>query len=252
MSEETKKTSEDAALARQLRDAVRGEPVPPFLEARVRAAIRANETQQTRWWTKWSIAGAALAVVAAAGISYELGHLRFTEASQESFLVRVSHQAAGIMRVGLGDHIHCAYFRKAPKRPVEQFVRDLGARYAPLLPIVNANVPPGTKVEHAHQCRHKGRKFVHLTMRGNSQLVSLVIAKKQDGESFQIEGLMPVLVQSGLPVYRSTAEKFEIASFETGGHLVYLVSDLPGDQNQERLLAMASGIREVLGKAEQL
>lgn len=254
MNDDIRTTSEDGALASRLRNAVRSEPVPPFLEARVRAGIRGSDRPQPRGWAKWSMAGAALAVVAAAGISYELGHLRFTAASQESYIVKVSRQAATIMRVGLGDHLHCAYFHKFPKQPpsVEHFVRELGADYSTLLPVVNGNVPAGTRVELAHQCRYRGRKFVHLAIRGESQLVSLVIARKQDGESFEIEGLMPALVQSGLPVYKATAQKFEIASFETSGHLVYLVSDLPGEQNQERLLAMAPAIRDALNKAEKL
>lgn len=254
MNDDTRTTPEQAALASRLRNAVRSESVPPFLEARVRAAIRGSERPQPHGWAKWSMAGVALAVVAAAGISYELGHLRFTEASQESYLVKVSNQAASIMRVGLGDHIHCAYFRKFPKQApaAGEFLRGLGKRYSPLLPIVDKNVPAGTKIADAHHCLHRGRKFVHLTMRGDSHLVSLVIARKQDGESFEIEGLMPALVQSGLPVYKATAQKFEIASFETGGHLVYLVSDLPAEQNQERLLAMAPAIRDLLNQAEKL
>lgn len=244
----------DEQLTSRLRQAVHAEPVPPFLEARVRAHLAADGRRPLRWWTKWSAAGAALAVIAAAGISYELGHLRFTEASQESYVVKVTHQVATIMRAGLGDHVHCAYFRKFPTQPppVAEFVRHLGPKYAGLLPIVSEHAPSGTRVEEAHVCLHAGRKFVHLTLRGNGNLLSLVVARKKPGESFAVEGLAPVLVQSGLPVYRASAQQFEIAAFETKSHLVYFVSGLPGNTNQESLLAMTPAIRGFLNNLEQL
>ena len=52
-----------------------------------------------------------------AGAVYQLGHLRFTTASQESYIASVSNRVATLMRVGLGDHIHCAVFRKSKKTP---------------------------------------------------------------------------------------------------------------------------------------
>ena len=37
----------------------------------------------------------------------------------------------------------------------------------------------------AHQCTYGGRHFVHITMRKGSDVISLVIARKNDGETFR-------------------------------------------------------------------
>jgi len=44
------------------------------------------------------------------------------------------------MKVGLGDHVHCAVFRKFPKNPptFEEMAAKLGPEYEGLLPLVKA------------------------------------------------------------------------------------------------------------------
>lgn len=254
MNQEPEMNQEDLKLRARLREAVRSEETPPFLEARIRAQIQAEGQPRPRWTGGWAMAGAALMVLAGASVAYELGHLRFTAASQASYVSAVSRQVASIMRVGLGDHLHCAYFQKFPKeRPKpEEFVRFMGPDYAGLIPIVRQHVPERYRLEHAHRCLHHGRKFVHLVLRGESKLLSVVVAKKSEGESFAIEGLLPALVQSGLPVYRASSKNFEVAGFESRDHLVYMISDLPGQANMDQLLAMAPAVRSYLTRLEQL
>lgn len=255
---ESNLTPEDAALRERLQAAVRAEPVPPFLEARIRAGVREQSlhaTRRPRWFTNWALAGAAaLAMTAGVTISYELGHLRFTEAAQDSYIAKLSHQVASIMRVGLGDHLHCAYYMKFPRAnpAMDVFVRMMGSKYAGVLPIVQRELPKGMRIERAHQCEHHGRRFVHVTLTGDRGLMSLIIARKADGESFAVEGILPALRQADTPVYRAAAQKFEIAAFESRDHLVYLVSDLPGQENAEQLLAMTPALRQFLGNLEQL
>jgi len=102
----------------------------------------------------------------------------------------------------------------------------------------------------AHQCRYHGRRFVHLTLKKGNDLLSLVIAKKSEGESFSTVGLPQALSQAGVPFYTGKAQRFEIASFETKYHLVYIVSDMAKDQNTQLMLAVAPGIRTVLTHLE--
>ena len=99
-------------------------------------------------------------------ISYQLGHLRLTVRSQESYIASVSTHIATLMRVGLGDHIHCSVFRKYPKNPptTEEFVEKMNPQYAGLIPIVRSQVPDNYRMMLAHQCRYHGRKFVHLSL----------------------------------------------------------------------------------------
>jgi hypothetical protein len=195
-----------------------------------------------------AVAGAAAALALSAGISYQLGSLRFTTGAQESYIASVSTHIATLMRVGLGDHLHCAFFRKFPQQAPasEEMESKLGPEYKELVPVVRQFVPAEFKLVLGHQCRYQGRQFVHLSLKNGEGLLSLVITKKRDGESFDIEGALPELVQSGIPVYGSGVQRFQIAAIETGGHLVYFISDLPGTQNMDVMRAMAPSLKKIL------
>ena len=236
----------------RLKAAVNSVEVPPFLEARIRQQMRqAAQEHPRKWWGALVTAGLAAALLAGAGITYQLGRLRQTAGEQESFIVTVSSKVATLMRVGLGDHLHCAFFSKFPQEApaVEELESELGAEYKDLVPVLREYVPAEYKLVAGHQCRYNGRDFAHLTLKNDTQLLSLVVSAKKNGESFSIEGMLPALVQSGIPVYSSGAERFQIAAMETSGHLVYFVSALPGKQNTELLRAMAPSLKKILEKA---
>jgi hypothetical protein len=195
---------------------------------------------------------AALAVCLGAGIAYQLGHLRITTRSQESYIASVSYRVATLMRVGLGDHIHCSVFRKFPKNPpkIEELTENIGPQYSGLIPIIRSHVPDDYRLMLAHQCRYHGRKFVHLSLMNDSHLLSMVIARKSEGESFDTEGLLPALTQSGIPFYQTGVQRFQITAFESRDFLVYFISDLSKQQNTEMMLSMAPAIRDFLKKLE--
>lgn len=243
---------EEIQLRAQLQRAVRSEEVPPYLQARIQAQLRGSQSRSFAWRFQWAALAAALAVVVGGGVAYQLGHLRLTTASQESYITAVSNRVATIMRVGLGDHIHCAFFRKFPKTPptTEQFVEKLGPDYAGLLPIVRKEVPEKYRLEIAHRCGFHDRKFVHMVLRNEEQMISVILVKKVPGESFQTEGLLPALTQAQIPFYQSGVQNFQIASFESRDHLVYLISDLSKEQNMNQLLALAPGVKNFLKKLE--
>jgi len=238
----------------RLRAAVNSVEVPPFLDARIRQEIRnAGVGPRPRgWWTVSALAATAVAVIVSLGVAYQLGHLRLTVGAQESYIASISTQVATLMRVGLGDHVHCAVFRKYPSEapPVEELETSLGQEFKDLIPVVHQFVPEDYKLVLGHACRYQGRKFIHVALRGESRLLSLVITAKKDGESFQIEGILPQLVQSGIPVYGSEVQRFQIAAMESHDHLVYFISDLPGAQNMELMRAMAPALKQILEKAQ--
>jgi len=221
-----------------LQRAVRSEDVPPFLEARIRASLQTPAT--SRWSPRWAAIGLVAAGLMGVTIAYQLGHLRFTDASKEAFIASVSSHVAKIMQVGFGDHMHCAYFRKFPKTPppMDEFVAKLGPEYGGLIPIVREQIPTRSRLEIAHQCRYHQRPFVHMVMRDGKQLMSLVIAKKEPGESL------------GQSFLTASSPGFELASFETRDHLVYFIADLPAQENKGHLLAMAPAVKDLLGKLE--
>jgi hypothetical protein len=178
--------------------------------------------------------------------------LRFTAASHETYIASVTGRVNPVMRVALGGHIHCSVFRRFRKDPpkLDDLARKLGPEYAGLIPIVKRHVAQEYRLMIAHKCGHAGRKFIHLSMKSDSRLMSLVLVRKLDGESFDREQLRAALLQSGLPFYTAGVQRFKIASFESREHLVYLVSDLDQKQNTSMLLAMAPEVSEFLEKME--
>ena len=241
--------SEVPETKNRLRDAVNSVDMPPYLETRIRAQIRA--TERSRGWgflnMKSLASAAAVGATVAVGltIAYQLGHLRLTRGSQESYIATVTNQVATLMRVGLGDHIHCSVFRKYPKNApkVEDLESKLGPKYEKLIPIVQKNVAPDYRMMLAHECGYHGRKFIHLSLMNDSQMLSLIATRKKDGESFKTEGLLPALIQSDIPMYKSDAQRFQITAFETDGYLLYFISDLPAGENTRIMTAMGGELK---------
>ena len=238
-------------MRNRLRGAVRNIAVPAQLEERVREAITPKVHRIPS--RPWMIALAAC-LVAGCGltIAYELGQLRFSTASQNSYISSISFKVPSVIAVGLKDHVHCAFYRKFPKTPptTEALVEKLGPADQALLPIVQQNVPADFKAMIAHHCSYQGRKYTHISMRSDSRLMSLVIAKKGPGESLSASGMASVLSESGIAMYQSGVQRFHIAAFETSQHLVYVVSDLDEQKNLQLLLSMSPALKNFLQKQE--
>lgn len=242
-------------MKNRVRSAHESIAVPIGLETRIRAAIAGEQDRKPDWFRApvWLAATCALAVLGGFGIAYQLGHLRLTSAAQDSYIASVSTRVASILRVGLKDHIHCAVYRKFSKTPppVEALVADLGPQYGELAQVVRQQAPAGYQVVIGHKCRYEGRQFVHLALRNQGgQLLSLVIARKHQGESFQTERIPAARTSKGTPFFEAQTQRFAISAFETGEHLVYTVSGLPAHQNMGILVAMAPQVSQVLARVE--
>ncbi len=240
--------TEAPQLNERLKVAVHRFPVPPYLEARIRSRIGAGQRS-----VSWLVpVAAAAAVCIAILVPYQQGHLRLTKGSKESYIVAVSDRLVSLMRPALGDHINCSVFRKYPKNapPVETLALKLPAEYRGLIPVVQSQIPADYKLLITHQCRYHGRRFVHLSLEDDSHVLSLVITRRNAGESLAAGGLLPALVESEIPMYQSGVQRFAMTAFETRDFLVYFVSDLPQQENTQVLLAMATGVKGVLGALE--
>jgi hypothetical protein len=172
---------------------------------------------------------------------------------QESYIASISSHVAGIMQAGLGDHVHCGVFRKYSKAnepSLQKMESDLGTDYKGLIQVVAPHVPEGFRVVLGHRCRYHGRQFVHLTMKSDRQLISIVIAHKQGGETFRNSTLVPVIEHRGLPMYHDRVQRFDITGFETRSHLVYLISDAPTKDNRQLMIALSPGVGNYLAKLE--
>ena len=239
----------DAALRERLRTAIRADAPPPFLDARIRNRIGAVERTKT-WTQRLMPVAAAFVVCVGVTIAYHLGHLRLTSESQESYITSVTNRVATLMRVGLADHIHCSVFRKYSKNPpkLEDLGAKLGPQYKALIPVVQQHLPGNFRLMIGHECGYRGRKFTHLSLKSDSQLVSLVIVRKEEGESFETEGLLPALTQSDISFYRAGVQRFETAAFESEHHLVYVISDMGRQENMKLMVAVAPQVKDVLSK----
>ncbi len=235
----------------RLKRAVHSVEVPPFLEARIRNHIRTVKPSR-RWLPRLVPVTIAAASIFGLVMAYEVGHLRLTVRSQESYIGTVSTQIATLMRVGLGDFIHCSVFRKYPKNPptTEEFIEKMTPHYAGLIPIVRSQVPDSYRMMLAHQCSYHRRKFVHLSLMSDTNMLSLVITRKADGESFSTEDMLPALVQAGIPMYQSSVQRFQMTAFETRDYLVYFISDLPKQQNTQLMLALGPKVKDFLVSEE--
>jgi len=246
-------------LRTRLKSAVNAQSVPPELQVRILEQIRGSRSSSwfaAGWfaagWPRWAVAMSAVVVICA-GVWLNYSRDRMPALSdrpgQNAYIQRVSATLAAVLKVGLGDHIHCSVFRKYPQNPppVENLEADLGPAYKGLLPVVRAGVPDGYRVIMAHQCGYAGRKFIHLTFEKGGDLLSLVIARRNAGES--LVGLSPASEPSGIAIYQSGAERYQVAGFEAGNFLAYVVSDLKSQANLQIAVNLAPGVREFLMKA---
>ncbi len=241
-------------LRSRLKAAVMASSVPPDLQVRVREQLRQprRDSRLSSWfaWNGWAAGAVAVAaaLVVTAGIWLKPPRETLPALNdrprQTAFIRRISANIAQVLRVGLGDHVHCSIFRDYSKLtpPLDQ----LGPEFKDLLPLVESAIPDGYQVVMAHHCSYDGRKFTHVTMKKGGSLLSLVIAEKQPGES--MDSLSPSATASGIPVYQSGAERFHVAGFEAGRYFAFVVSDLRAARNLEVAEAMAPSVTGLLAR----
>jgi hypothetical protein len=236
-------------MSSRLKSAVSTAQPSPFLAPRIMAQVRAEE-RKPRWLQRsvWAGATAALLVVLVAGVAYKLDDVRVAVSSQDAYISRLVQKVSAVMRPGLSDHVHCSVYRKyrAEAPPVETLHQQIGPEYKDLVTAVSTRVPAGFKVYIAHQCGYNGRKFVHVGLHNGSQQISVVLAKREPGESFRDSGLLPVISSGGLNVYGASAERFQIAGLGTDTHLAYVVSEMSDRQTRELMLALAPTIQNTI------
>src|SRR5947207_708671 len=125
---------------------------------------------------------------------------------------------------------------------------QLGPQYSGLIPLVKAKVTDEYRVILAHRCSVQARHYVHLVLRGRSSLLSLVITKKNPGESFPAFNLAPALRAASVPIYRAGADRFQLAAFETQTYLVFVISDLPEESNLQLAAVLAPDVQRFLSQ----
>lgn len=236
-----------------VQSAVRRQAAAPELRRKIQQKIR--ERPASPFAIQWMLAAAAavvLCVGALLTVRTRDERLYTGIAAQESLIQRVASRVEAIFRPGLGDHLHCAVFRKYPKEApaLQEMSQKLGAEYQGLLSLLREKLSGEYRVVLGHRCRYGGRQFVHLALKGRGSLLSVILTKKQGGESFESGSPAPVLEQAGVPIYLAAAERYEVAAFESGDHLAFVVSDLGREENLRLASSLAPPLREFLARIE--
>lgn len=211
----TKEAEERRNMRRRLRDAVREVPVPAGLEQRVRDRLRQPKQPQPKKLFLMAIA-AALALC--------FGVFRLRDSS------------AGLLQLAFDDHLHCAVIHHpAPVAAGEP--NQLPERLKGLASLVQQHVPSEFSLKLAHECQDQGRSFFHLTLGDGQHLMSVVITRRESGESL------------GNGARQATRDGFQLAAFESDDFLIYTVSDLPAKANAAILAAFAPSLDAFLDQS---
>jgi anti-sigma factor (TIGR02949 family) len=236
-----------------LRRALQSETAPSGLRGRIERRIRRSESPfvPLRLLPGWALTAAAAALVAVVGLlimRWRTERLYDNAAAQEAYVRAIDARLPGIASVGLSDHLHCAVFRRFPqqypKDPVA--VQQLGPEFVRLVPLIRERVPAKYRIVMAHRCVVGGRHYVHVVLKSESNLLSVVITEKRPGESFiemdPAHGLNTQGAIRAVPVYQAGAKRYEVAGFESHGYLAFVVSDL----DHRRNLEIAEGLAPVV------
>jgi hypothetical protein len=206
----TQEAQERRNMRRRLRGAVRDVPVPDGLEQRIRDRLRQPKQPQPKKLFLMAIA-AALALC--------FGAFRLP--------------SSGLLRMAFDDHLHCAVVhRPAPRVPSEP--NQLPEQLKGLASVVQQQVPTEFSLKLAHECQDQGRKFVHLTFDDGHHLMSLVITRRERGESL------------GSGMRQAARDGFQLAAVESGEFFVYTISDLRPQANAGILALISPGVQRFL------
>jgi len=225
------------SLRERLRRVGRSAEPAPELAQRIHSRLGVDDSPNR---TRRGFLAAAAMVLMSVGTyaAWKSGHLRMTPAAREDYIASILPEVAPVMRIGLQQHVHCAVFRSYPAQAPgeEELARDLGPYYAGLVRVMQTHVPGGFRVVMAHRCGYKERPYVHVVAKRGSDLISLLITRRADGEAFD-----------GTSVYSSGVSRFSIAGFETPEHLIYLVSDLDQGANAAVFETMTASLKTGVG-----
>ncbi len=159
----------------------------------------------------------------------------------------LTRQFTELLNIGLDDHVHCALEEgyAGQRYTSEQMSGELGAEYAGLLPLLKEKAADGFETIAAHHCAIDERNFVHLILRKDEKILSLVITKK-NGETFSGRGGSALSQSSGVALYQEEIQNYVVAGFETETDLVFFVSNLSGAENLQIASNTAPAVRNFL------
>ena len=241
-------------LKTRVREAVQSEKVPAGLLEKVRATVRKEVPVRGDHvaWRRWALAAAAIFVVCLSGwAGFRLHRLNLDSraASQLAQKLSLSEQVAGILRIGVGDHIHCvidSHFDQIVMTP-EKMAEKMGPEYFGLVSLLNEELRGGFVVSTGHRCQVKGREFIHMVVKHEGQAISVIITEKQN-VSFPASSRVNSMNAQGVALHQDRIEGLEAVGFETKNHLAFIVSALDHQENFQIASQLAPAVSGLLNR----
>jgi anti-sigma factor RsiW len=149
----------------------------------------------------------------------------------------------------IGDHRDCALNHRLEEKPIS--LDDAGRKYdRAYINLVSAvmseeALPVGVELVDGHSCVFKGRRFGHVILKYQDQLISVLVTSTEAGDQ-------------GTPtpgeelIASAQSDGFRMAHFETDRHAVYVVSSLNDTENLSIARAIAPSVSKHIRDAERI
>jgi anti-sigma factor (TIGR02949 family) len=246
-----------------LQAAVRRDAAPASLRERIQRDIRKGRDVGKGSPARRSVAGWAAprlqwAIAAAAAVALMVGAWGVIRSSNSHRALPPSpvalsplEQSVEILKIGLNDHAVCAIkHNQAGKRfTPEQMAKEMGDDYDGLVSVVRERAPAGYEIVVAHKCHVSSREFVHLILKNQDDVLSLALTKKS-GEAFPQSAMAAMPEASGVRLYESRLDDYEVAGFESKDYLGFIVSSLNKEDNLQIASNIAPAVRDFLARLE--
>jgi hypothetical protein len=123
----------------------------------------------------------------------------------------------------------------------------LGTQFGALVPLLKEKLPPDYSIVVGHRCHYQNREFVHLILRRQADLVSLIVTRK-NGESFPPSGAAAIIRAAEVELYEASWHNLQVAGMETRDHLVFLVSNVTKADNERIASSLVPAVSDFLRK----
>lgn len=253
-------------LHQKLKEVVSQQPIPADLHAKIGQLLRQDTLLNTprpvgqpptkiitigASWQRWYYATAAMILVAV-GV-WGLLQLNNTQPATEIASTQPSAQLRKVLNIGLDDHIFCAVQNNYGSRryTTEEMIERLGP-YSELLTILRSHVNDWEVVV-GHRCHAGNRKFVHLILRKENQIISLAITPKLSGDTLVGNSAEGMSSAQGIPLFQARLQNlqdYEVAGFQTASYFAFIVSQLSTEQTMSIAAAIAPDIQQLLNSVK--
>jgi hypothetical protein len=231
-----------------LQRAVKKDVASAGLQYRIQREIRKQQQPTPGYqWKTWVLAAAAMLIVAIGS----WGVFQAIKSNNAKTLAQAQQQDVEVLTVGLNNHLHCAIDRQFANKHFtdEEMNMKLGADFIGLVSLVKDKVPGGFEVVVGHRCSFKKREYIHLILKNQEKVMSLVLTRK-NGEAFAKAALGNVIQAAGIPLHSDRLDDYEVTGFETHDYFAFVVSNMTKQESELVASNLAPAVRDYLAKME--